>query len=371
MTILVRISWCVQKVLKFSKGKNMDIERVRPCVITILRFTKLSLVFFFLLLGYVSASELNIYSHRQPFLINPFLDAFTERTGIETNVVYSTKGLAQRLKAEGKNSPADVILTVDIGRLQVYADMKLLAKINSKKLSLNIPIHLRSNDNTWVSLSKRSRIIVVSKDRVDPLSISRIEDLANPKWKGKICTRPGSHVYNRALMASMIAAHGVEGATKWAKGLVANLARRPQGNDRAQVKAIYEGQCDIAIINNYYYGKLKYSDDEKQRVWADGLSLIFPNQDLNDRGAHINISGGGVAKFSKNKENAIKLLEFLSEETSQQLYGKINFEYPVNPRVMPTQTLLDWGVFREDQLPILTIAKLSQQSQKIIDKVGW
>jgi iron(III) transport system substrate-binding protein len=319
----------------------------------------------------VTANEINIYSHRQPFLINPFLEAFTKETGIETNVVYSTKGLAQRLKAEGKNSPADVILTVDIGRLQVYADMKLLAKINSKKLSANIPSHLRSNDNTWFSLSKRSRIIVVSKNRVKPLSILRIEDLANPEWKGKICTRPGSHVYNRALMASMIAAHGIEGATEWAEGLVENLARRPQGNDRAQVKAIHEGQCDIAIINNYYYGKLKYSDDKKQRVWAEGLSLIFPNQGLNDRGAHINISGGGVAKFSKNKDNAIKLLEFLSEEKSQQLYGQINFEYPVNPRVAPTQILLDWGFFREDQIPILTIAELSRESQKIIDKVGW
>ena len=349
----------------------MSIKKVLSSENIMLRFTQISVTFFFMFSAQVMASELNIYSHRQPFLINPFLESFTKETGIKTNVVYSTKGLAQRLKAEGKNSPADVILTVDIGRLQVYADMKLLAKINSKKLLANIPNHLRSNDDTWVSLSKRSRIIVTSKSRVVPLSILRIEDLADPKWKGKICTRPGSHVYNRALMASIIAAHGIEAATKWAEGLVANLARRPQGNDRAQVKAIHEGQCDIAIINNYYYGKLKYSDDEKQRVWAEGLSLVFPNQGLNDRGAHINISGGGVAKFSKNKDNAIKLLEFLSEEASQQLYGEINFEYPVNPRVTPTQTLLDWGVFREDQLPILTIAELSQQAQKIIDKVGW
>jgi iron(III) transport system substrate-binding protein len=337
----------------------------------ILEFGLIFITFFFLLSTNGMANELNIYSHRQPFLINPFLEAFTNKTGIKTNVVYSTKGLAQRLKAEGKNSPADVILTVDIGRLQVYADMNLLSVINSKKLTENIPSHLRSNDSTWVSLSKRSRIIVVAKNRVNPSSISRIEDLANPKWKGKICTRPGSHIYNRALMASMIAAHGFDGATKWAEGLVANLARRPQGNDRAQVKAIHEGQCDIAIINNYYYGKLKYSDDPKQRVWADGLSLIFPNQGLNDRGAHINISGGGVARFSKNKDNAIRFLEFLSEEASQKLYGEINFEYPVNPRVVPTQTLLDWGVFREDQLPIHTIAELSQESQKIIDRVGW
>ena len=317
------------------------------------------------------AGELNIYSHRQPFLINPFLDAFTKKTGISTNVVYSTKGLAQRLKAEGENSPADVILTVDIGRLNVYADLDLLAKITSKKLEQNIPPHLRSQNNTWFGLSKRSRIIVVSKSRVDPSSISRIEDLKSPKWKNKICSRPGSHVYNRALMASMVAAHGIEKATQWADGLVKNLARRPQGNDRAQVKAIYEGQCDMALINNYYYGKLKYSNDEQQRAWAEELSLIFPNQGKNDRGAHINISGGGVAKYSKNQTEAIKLLEFLSEESSQKLYGDINFEYPVNPRVMPSEVLQSWGTFREDQLPIRIIAELSQEAQKIIDKVGW
>ena len=329
------------------------------------------LTFFLILPLQAIAGEINIYSHRQPFLINPFLKAFTEKTGIKTNVVYSTKGLAQRLKAEGPNSPADVILTVDIGRLQVYEDLKLLAEINSYKLDTNIPPHLRSSDKTWVALSKRSRIIVVSKSRVKLSSITRIEDLADPIWKKKICSRPGSHVYNRALMASMIAAHGIDNATDWAKGLVANLARRPQGNDRAQVKAIYEGQCDVSIINNYYYGKLKYSDDPKQRKWADELLLIFPNQGENDRGAHINISGGGVAKYSKNKKEAIKLLEFLSEEASQKLYGTINFEYPVNPRVKPSKILQDWGTFREDQLPIQKIAEFSLTAQKIIDKVGW
>ena len=331
----------------------------------------LCMTFFLILPVRTIASELNIYSHRQPFLINPFLEVFTKKTGIKTNVVYSTKGLAQRLKAEGQNTPADVILTVDIGRLQVYADLKLLAEINSDKLYKNIPSHLRSSDKTWVGLSKRSRIIVVSKSRIKPASISRIEDLANPIWKNKICTRPGSHVYNRALMASMIAANGIDEATKWAKGLVKNLARRPQGNDRAQVKAIYEGQCDIAIINNYYYGKLKYSDDPKQRKWAEELSLIFPNQDKDDRGAHINISGGGIAKYSKNKKNAVKLLEFLSEEASQKLYGTINFEYPVNPKVKPTKILQDWGAFREDKLPIQRIAEFSLDAQKIIDVVGW
>ena len=317
------------------------------------------------------ASEINIYSHRQPFLINPFLEEFTKKTGIKTNVVYATKGLAQRLRAEGKNSPADVILTVDIGRLYIYEDMDLLAKITSQILDQNIPAHLKSDRNTWFGLSKRSRIIATSKERIKENEILRIEDLADPKWKGKICSRPGSHVYNRALMASIIAEYGLEKAEKWALGLVSNLARRPQGNDRAQVKGIYEGLCDIAIINNYYFGKLKYSEDPIQREWAKSMRLTFPNQGEGDRGAHINISGGGVAKYSKNKEAAIKLLEFLSSMDAQKMYSEINFEYPVNSKIKPSDELMSWGDFREDKISIEKIALLSMDAQKIIDRVGW
>ena len=337
----------------------------------IIFYKLLTIIFIFIHIEKLAANEINIYSHRQPFLINPFLELFTEETGINTNVVYSKKGLAQRLKSEGENSPADVILTVDIARLYIYDDQKLLYPIQSKKLEKNIPEHLRSPDNTWFSLSKRSRIIVIDKDRVNVNSIKRIEDLANPEWKGRICSRPGSHVYNRALMTSIIAAHGEVEAEKWAQGLVDNLARRPQGNDRAQVKAIYEGECDIAIINNYYFGKLKFSEDPKQREWIKNLLLIFPNQDNGDRGAHINISGGGVAKFSKNKESAIALLEFLTSPIAQKLYGEINFEYPVNPNVSPSTELISWGKFREDKLPIIKIAELAPLAQKIIDRVGW
>ena len=337
---------------------------------------KTNLIFFFsacamLFSNIAAATELNIYSHRQPFLIDPFLKAFTEKTGIQTNVLYSTKGLAQRLKAEGENSPADVILTVDIGRLYIYQDLELLSQVQSDVLQANIPAHLRSTDNTWFGLSKRSRIIVTSKDRVAVGEIENIEDLADPKWKGRICVRPGSHVYNRALMASLIAAHGAEAAEQWAAALVDNLARRPQGNDRAQVKAIYEGQCDVAIINNYYFGKLKYSEDENQRQWAQSLNLVFPNQGDGERGAHVNISGGGIAKHSKNKVAAQALLEFLTEPMSQQLYGAINFEYPVNPNVPASEELQSWGTFKEDKLPILKIAELSREAQKIIDRVGW
>ena len=317
------------------------------------------------------SKEINIYSHRQPFLINPFLEAFTAETGIKTNIVYSKTGLAERLQAEGANSPADLILTVDIARLYVYRDKDLLASIDSSLLKANIPSYLRSDDNTWFGLSKRARVIIVNKNRVNFDEIKKIEDLSNPKWKGRICSRPGSHVYNRALMASIIAANGEEEAEKWAEGLVLNLARRPQGNDRAQVKAIYEGQCDIAIINNYYFGKLKFSEDSKQREWTKNLKLIFPNQEKGDRGSHVNISGGGVVKFSKNKKEAIMLLEYLTNKNAQQLYGEINFEYPVNPNVDSSDELKSWGVFREDELPIINIAKLAPLAQKIIDRSGW
>ncbi len=316
-----------------------------------------------------SAGELNIYSHRQPFLIKPFLEAYTKQTGTKINVVYASKGLAQRLQAEGSRSPADVVLTVDIARLWVYADKQLLAKVNSKILEKNIPAHMRDADNHWFAFSKRARVIVVSKSAKDALAIKSYAELADPKWRGRICARPGSHVYNRALVASVVHAKGAAGAETWAKGVIANLARRPQGNDRAQVKAIYEGVCDIAIINNYYFGKLKYSDKPAQRKWAEAVQLIFPNQ--NDRGTHVNISGGGIAKYSKNKEEAVRFLEFLTSDAAQQLYGSVNFEYPVNPSTPLSKELSSWGRFKEDEMPIARIAELAPEAQMIIDRAGW
>ena len=315
------------------------------------------------------AKELNIYSHRQPFLINPFLTAFEKKTGTKVNVVFASKGLVQRLLAEGARSPADVVLTVDIGRLYAYADKRLFAKVSSAKLMANIPAHLRDSESRWFGLSKRARIVAISRTRVKPSEVLRIEDLSNPKWKGRVCSRPGSHVYNRALLASMIAAHGEEAAEKWARGLVNNLARRPQGNDRAQVKAIYEGVCDVAIINSYYYGKLKTSKVPVQREWAKSIQIVFTNQ--NDRGNHVNISGGGVAIHSKNKVGAVQLLEFLTEQTAQTLYGEINFEFPVNPAVEASKEVRSWGAFKEDRLPIEQIATLTPDAQRIIDRAGW
>ena len=315
------------------------------------------------------AAELNIYSHRQPFLIEPALDAYAAATGVKVNVVYSTKGLAQRLEAEGERSPADVILTVDIARLSVYAEKGLLAKIDSAVLNANVPAHLRGADGTWYAFSKRARVMAVSKTAADKGDLKRYEDLTEPQWRGRICSRPGSHVYNRALVASMIAAHGAEGAENWAKGVVANLARRPQGNDRAQVKAIFEGQCDVAIMNHYYFGKMMTSDKPEQKDWAGAVDLVYPN--AGDRGTHINVSGGGVAKHSKNKAEAQRFLEFLTGAEAQGLYGSSNFEYPVNPNVDTPEDLKGFGTLVEDKLPIGRIAELAREAQKVIDRARW
>ena len=318
-----------------------------------------------------NAKILNIYSHRQPYLLKPFIEAYTKKTGVKLNVVYSSKGLAQRLAAEGANSPADLILTVDIARLYRYEDLNLLAKIDSKILNEKIPPYLRSKNNTWFGLSKRTRAIAISRERINSGQVLRYEDLADPKLKGKICSRPGSHVYNRALMASMIAAKGENDAEKWAKGLVSNLAKRPQGNDRSQLKSIYSGECDVAIINHYYYGKLTYSKNPDHRKWAKASIIVFPNQGNSDRGAHVNISGGGVVKFSKNKEIAINFLEFLVTDQAQVMYGDVNFEYPINNKSKLPKRLKALGTFKEDNLLIEKIAKLAPKAQEIIDKVYW
>ena len=317
-----------------------------------------------------SASEVNVYSYRQPILIDPFFEEFTKSTGIEVNVLHAKKGLLERLLSEGANTPADLVLTVDISRLKQFVEKDVLIPIESSVLQKNIPSHLRDSNNRWFALSKRARVVVASKERVATGAIERIEDLTNPKWKGKICTRPGSHAYNRSLLASIVAAHGETEAEEWAKGLVANLAREPEGNDRAQAKAIFEGVCDIAIMNTYYYGKMKFNEkNPEQKDWANAINIIFTNQ--NDRGNHINVAGGGVVKHSKNKDNAIALLEFLTTPKAQAFYSSINYEYPVNPIMSLSDELASWGEFKEDELPIEKLAELAPIAQKIIDRVGW
>ena len=317
-----------------------------------------------------SKEEVNVYSYRQPILINSFFEEFTKKTGIRVNVLHAKKGLLERVLGEGDNTPADLILTVDIARLSQFVENDLLTPVDSKILQDNIPSHLRDSKNRWFALSKRARILAVSKERVPMGSINNIEDLANEKWKGKICTRKGSHDYNRSLLASIIAANGEEVAEQWAKALVENLARKPEGNDRNQAKAVHEGICDVALMNTYYFGKMKFNEkNPEQKEWAKSIRLVFTNQ--SNRGNHVNVAGGGIIKYSKNKDNAHTLLEFLITADAQKLYSSMNYEYPVNPNVDSSEELNSWGVFKEDQLPVERLAELAPTAQKIIDRVGW
>jgi len=252
-----------------------------------------------------------------------------------------------------------------------YADRGLFQPFVSKALRSAVPKHLRSHDDTWFGFSKRSRVIAVSKVLENSDEIKRFEDLSDAKWSGKVCSRPGSHVYNRALLSSIIAANGNEAALAWAKGLVENFARSPRGNDRSQIKAIFSGECGIALVNHYYYGKLINSEDSAHKKWAESVNIIIPNQGQTDRGAHINISGGGIAKHAKNLTEARLFMEFLVSKEAQELYASINYEYPVITGVTLPETLTAWGEFKEDQVPVESLAELSGDAQKIIDRVTW
>tara|TARA_R110002167_G_scaffold82073_2_gene224170 strand:+ start:491 stop:1519 length:1029 start_codon:yes stop_codon:yes gene_type:complete len=316
-----------------------------------------------------AADEVNVYSYRQEFLIRPFLDKFTAETGIKVNVVFAEKGLLERLQAEGDNSPADLVLTVDIARLNALAEADVLQPVESAKLAANVPAQYRHPDGLWYGLSMRARILYVSNERVKPGEITTYEELADPKWKGRICMRSSKHVYNRALLASMIAAHGEEKAAMWVEGLKTNMARKPQGNDRGQVKAIKEGLCDIGIGNNYYYGKMKFNDEKpEQQAWAAAVNLVFPN--AADRGTHINISGVGMTKSSKHRAAALKLMEFLSDNEAQRMYAAVNYEYPVKPGVPVDPEVASWGTLKPDTLPLQTIAENSPKAVMLFQQVG-
>ena len=302
--------------------------------------------------------------------MEPILEAYTKKTGVEFQTVYAPKGLAARLKAEGERTEADLVLTVDISRIKELADTGLLAPLASDILNKHVPSYLRDANDRWTALSLRARIIAVSKERVGKQAITTIEDLASPKWQGRVCSRKGSHVYNRAVLASLIAHNGEEAAKNWTLGIVDNLARRPQGNDRAQAKAIYSGQCDVALMNTYYYGKMKFAKDKpEQQKWADSIEIAFFNQD--GRGQHVNISAAGITQGSKRKELARAFLEWVTSEEAQQIYTKVNFEYPVNPNAQLSEEVASWGTFKMDMLPMNVIADNSPQAQRIINETGW
>ena len=311
--------------------------------------------------------EVNVYSYRQPFLVQPLFDAFTRQTGIAVNVVFAPSGLIARLQQEGRNSPADLIFTVDIGRLYAAYEAGVTQPVQTPTLLANIPANLRDPAGHWYGLTKRARVVYASTERVAPGEITSYEDLTDPKWVGRICTRSGSHVYQIGLLAAMVAHYGEAAAEAWLRGVKANLARKPQGNDRAQVKAILEGECDISLGNNYYYGRMLA--DEEQSAWARSANLVFPS--LNGTGTHINISGMALTTAAPNRDDAIKLMEFLASDLAQQMYAEQNFEYPAKPDVAPSGFLRALGAFAEDNIPLVTVAEHRAVAQRIVDKVGY
>jgi len=315
-----------------------------------------------------AAGEVNLYSYRQPFLIKPLLDEFTKRTGIKVNVVFADKGVIEQIKA--RPGAADAVLTEDFGRLHDLQTANLLETVRSRTLEANVPSKYRHPDGLWYGLTVRGRVLWVSKDRVKPGEIGSYEDLTDPKWKGRICTRSGKHVYNLLLLASVIAHKGEVAAKEWLEGLRANLAQKPQGNDRSQAKSIQAGQCDVALGNTYYVGKmLTEKKNPEQKQWAEAIRLVFPNQ--KDRGTHVNVSGAGLVKGVKNRENAVKLIEFLSGDFAQKLYADQNYEYPVKPGVPLNDLLKSWGEFKADDINLAKLAEHRVAASRLVDRVNF
>ncbi len=313
------------------------------------------------------AEEVNIYSHRQPELIQPLLDAFTKDTGIDVNIAFVDKGMVERLQAEGDRSPADLVLTVDIARLTQVVDAGVTQAVDSAVLQANIPAEYRDPGNHWFGLTTRARIIYASKDRVKDGEVTTYEDLALPKWKGRICTRSGTSDYNIALLGAVIAHHGADYAKTWAEGLKANLARKPVGADRDQVKAIAAGECDIAIGNTYYIGQMLNTPDEKAA--AETVQVVFPV--FEGGGSHMNVSGVAMTKAAPNHEAALKLMEFLASDEAQQIYAETNYEFPVKPGVPASALVASWGSFTPDPISLTDVAKERPAALKIMEEVDF
>lgn len=313
------------------------------------------------------ADEVNVYSYRQPELLQPLLDAFTKETGIEVNMAYLAKGMVERLQAEGDRTPADLVFTVDISRLAAVVNAGVTQPIITDYLQEHVPAQYHDPEGHWWGLTTRARVVYASKDRVADDEVTTYEDLADPKWKDRICTRSGTHTYMLALTAAMISHHGEEYTKEWLEGVKANLARKPEGNDRAQVKAIWAGQCDISLGNTYYMGQML--EDAEQTEWANSVRLLFP--EFENGGTHVNISGVAMTKAAPNKENAIKLMEFLTSPAAQELYAEANHEYPIAPGSTPTELVNSWGTFTADDVNLMDLADLRDDALRITQEVDF
>jgi len=312
----------------------------------------------------------NVYSARHYDVDNLLYEKFKKETGIEVNVIEgNAPELIERIKREGESTPADLFITVDGGVLNSAKESGILQPFESDVIKSQVPAHLRDADNHWIGLSTRARVIVYAKDRVDPSKLSTYEDLATDKWKGKVVVRSSTNMYNQSMVASFISLYGEEKTLEWAKGIVANMARNPEGGDRDQAKAIVAGTGDVAIMNTYYVGQLSVSENPEEVKVAEQVGVFFPNQDTT--GTHINISGAGLVKHSKNKENAVKLVEFLTNEESQTTFSAENFEFPVNPKAKLPELLKSWGEFKAQKIDFAELGKNNGKAVEIMNKAGW
>ncbi len=312
----------------------------------------------------------NVYTHRFYDADKELFKQFEAETGITVNVkTDSDDKLIALLQSEGEQTEADLLMTVDAGRLYYATELDLLQSVTSQVLENKVPAHLREPDGFWYGLTQRARVIAYSKDRVNPAELSTYEDLANEKWKGKISIRSSSNIYNQSLMASIIVHNGQEAAEQWAKGVVANMWQEPKGNDRDQIKNVALGKADLAVVNTYYMGKLANSANELEREAADKVGLFFPNQ--TERGTHVNVSGAGVTKHAKHTEEALALLEFLVSEQAQRVFAKANYEYPVNPEVEMSAFLSEFGTFQADSIPLYKLGAYNQDAVAGFEKADW
>lgn len=317
-----------------------------------------------------SPGEVNVYSARHYDTDQALYDNFTEQTGIQVNVIEGKEDeLLERIKSEGANSPADVFITVDAGRLWRAEEEGVLQPVTSSGLEKAIPGNLRHPDDLWFGLTQRVRIIVYNKKEVKPSELSTYEALAEPQWKGRVCVRSSTNVYNQSLLGSMIESEGVEATENWAKGLVANFAREPEGGDIDQIKAVATGQCDVAITNHYYVARLAKSADPEEQATAKQVGVFFPNQ--NGRGTHVNISGAGVVADAPHQENAVKFLEYLASPGAQKIFAEGNNEYPIVAGVETVPILDSYGDFKSDSINVSAYGRNSPEAVKIADRVGW
>jgi iron(III) transport system substrate-binding protein len=314
------------------------------------------------------SGEVNIYSYREPQLIEPMLKAFTQRTGIKTNLVFAKDGLIERVAAEGVNSPADVLLTNEFGLLTLAKEKGITQPLASPAVAQNVPAAYRDSEGHWIGLTSRARVVYASKTRVAQDRIA-LEELADVAWRGRVCIRSGQHTYNTALFASLILHKGAAWTETWLRGLKANLAQKPSGGDRDVARAIHAGRCDVGIANTYYIGALATSTSPEHQAWAQSIKILFPNTD--DRGTHINLTGAALARHSPNKTNAVALLEYLASAEAQAQYAAVNHEYPVKDGVVLSALVQSWGTFKPDAVKLEDVARARRQASELVDKVNF